>query len=666
MDLSMLRILALIAVLPALASAQSPLATTFANPAPGFVVSNTPTPITGLMDVTVTEPMGIELTQIDLQVNTTHGVNGQVAVYITAPGSTHVGNELNAGAWTLMSTATMVHSGGRVSFVLQTPVPLGPATYGLAFHCIEANPIYHGGAVSVGLPQSYSNAELTIDLSLARMRASIAANPFGGGGLGFSPRQLAVGLFYTIGTTLVDFSATPRSGPSPLAVQFTSVAASNAPGGILAYVWDFDNDGIPDASVPNPLFTFTSCGNYTVSLQIIDVNGGLTASKVDYVITDIVTPDFENTIVGSNTVLFTDLSTPTPTQWAWDFDSDGLTDSVVQNPVFVFPNGCDETTVTLTTTLACQSPTTVTRTIAVATSIETTFQGGFFTAAGALSSANYFDIDVTNPLGITVCGLHVNSQLAVGTPLIVNLYQTEGTYVGATGDASLWRSVASETVMSAGPGVRTFVSLSTSLHLAAGTFGICMEHVGDSPIYSNLGGPLVVSNADVTITAGVAQGEPVFDPAAAVFGPRIVNIALHYATSQSTGAAGYGYIGSGCAGTLGVPTNVASSQPILGGTAQFAVDNLPLGIGIMALGTVRSAPPLDLAIVGMPGCPLHHDAGVLQTMLGAGTSATFDFPIPNNPVFIGTQIFTQAASLDIGLNTLGFALSDAAVMLVGQ
>lgn len=665
MNLFMIRSLLLLAALPAAAIAQSPLETTFANPAPGFVVTNTPNPITGLFDLTVTEPTGIVLTQIDMQVATSHGLNGQFAIYLTAPGDTHVGNQQNAAAWTQVSTATTVHAGGRVTFNLLTPVSLSAATYGMAFHCIEANPIYHGGAASATLPQTYVSNELTIDMSSMRMRISDPIDPFGGATAGFSPRQLAIGMFYTVGGTSVDFNGTPRSGPTPLAVQFTSVATSGAPGGILAYVWDF-GDGSPLSNLQDPLHTFTNCGNFTVSLQIIDANGGVTASKTDYVITDVVTPNFVNELLGPNTVLFTDTSTPTPTQWAWDFDNDGLVDSALQNPVFVFPNGCEETTVTLTTTLACQPATSVTRPIAVATSIETTFQGGLITATGALSSANYFDIDVANPLGITVCSVHVNSGIAVGAPLTVNLYQIEGTYVGATDDASLWRLVASETVASAGGGQRTFVPLTTPLHLAAGQFGICMEHIGASPAYTNLGGPLVVSNSDVTITAGLSQGEPVFDPTAATFSPRIANIALHYATSQSTGAGGYGYIGSGCVGSLGVPTNVATIQPILGGTAQISVENLPLAIGLMTLGTVRSAPPIDLIVIGMPGCLLHHSADVQQTILGTGTSATFDFPIPNNVSFIGVQVYTQVASLDIGLNALGFALSDAAVLLVGQ
>jgi len=249
--------------------------------------------------------------------------------------------------------------------------------------------------------------------------------------------------------------------------------------------------------------------------------------------------------------------------------------------------------------------------------------------------------------------------------LTVNLYQKEGTYVGATGDATLWRQVASETVLSAGGGVRTFVPLSSPLHLASGPFGICMEHIGASPTYTNLGGPLVVSNADLTITAGLSQGEPVFDPLTTTFSPRVANIALHYSTTGATGVAGYGYIGSGCAGTLGVPGNISTTQPVIGGAATITINNLPLNVSIMTFGTVRTA-PFDLGIIGMAGCPLFHNAFASLTVLGAANVATLSLSIPNNPLFIGQQFYTQALSLDIGLNPLGLAISDAAVMLVGQ
>jgi hypothetical protein len=289
--------------------AQSPLETTF-TPAPGFVVNNTAGPITGLFDLTVTEPQGVTLTQIDIQVNTSHGTNGQLELWMTGPGGTHVGNHLNAAAWTLMSTASTVHAGGRVSFTLLQPVALAPATYGVALFCDAANPVYHGGAVSPTLPQTYSNTEMSIDMSLCRVRQSVAAAPFGGASAGFSPRQLAVGVFYSIGGFVVDFTATPTSGASPLDVQFTAnVAAAN---GVMSYGWDFDNNGSIDSTVANPLHTF-GCGAHTVSLTVTDNTGAmLNETKVDFVVTDIVTPSFTTEIVAPNTVQFTDTSTPTP------------------------------------------------------------------------------------------------------------------------------------------------------------------------------------------------------------------------------------------------------------------------------------------------------------------------------------------------------------------
>jgi len=654
-------------MLAAVATAQSPLETTF-PPITGqnqFVVTNTPTPITGLFDLTVTEPQGIVLTSVDLQVNTTHGTNGQFAVWLTAAGGTSVGNEQNAPAWTQVSIANTVHAGGRVTFQLQTPVPLAPATYGVAFHLIEANPTYWGGATTATLPPTYSNNEMTIDLTAARMRASDAVDPFIAGAAGFSPRQMSMGLSYTVGTTSVDFTSSATGGPTPLTVQFQSIATSGAPGGIVAYLWDLDGDTVPDATGPNPSFTYTQCGTYTVSLSIVDATGTFTETKVDYIVTDVVTPSFTNELIAPGTVQFTDTSTPTPTSWDWDLDGDGTVDSNLQNPTFNYANLCDEVTVTLTVTRLCQPPVTVTRTIAAASTVETTFQGGLITAAGATSAANYFDVSVSNPQGITMCGMHVNSGLAAGTALTVNLYQTETTYVGKTDDATQWRLIASEVVNASGT-ARTFVPFSTPVHLAAGDFGICMEHIGASPTYTNLGGPLVVGNADVTVTAGLSQAAPVFDGTSATFSPRIANIALHYSTTASAGTAGYGFVGLGCAGSLGVPTNISTTQPVLGGQATITVDNMASNLGILALGTVRSAPPVDLGFIGMPGCQLHHSADVLQTLIGAANTATFPFPVPNNAVLVGFQIYTQAASLDPGVNALGFALSDAAVMLVGQ
>lgn len=646
--------------------AQSPLETTFTTPvAPNTYVTATPSPITGLFDMTISAPTGVVLNQIELQMNTLHGVNGQFGLWMTAAGDTHVGNSTNASVWSQMSSAATTHTGGRVTFVLNPPVALAAGTYGVAFHCIEANPLYHSGTnSSTVLPQTYATNEMSVDLSAARMRASDPVDPFGGGSAGFSPRQMAMALHYTVGATSVDFTATPTAGPSPLTVQFTSLAVSGAPGGVLNYLWDFDNDGVIDDTTPNPTHVYTSCGSFTPSLTIVDALGTTTETKVDYVVTDVLTPSFSNQLLAPLTVQFTDTTTPTPTSWAWDFNNDGVVDDTSPNPIWVFSAACAEETVSLTVSRNCQGPYTSTRRIGVGSSIQTTFQGGLVTNTTFTSSSNFFDVNVTNPKGVTICGIHVNQGLAAGAPFTVNLYQTEGSYVGKTKDASQWRLVASEAALSA-PG-QLFIPLSTPLHLAQGQFGICMQHDGRSPSYTNIGTSLTVSTPDLTLTAGLTQGEPLFDAAAAEWSPRIGNIALHYSTTSSNGAAGYGFVGAGCVGSLGVPGNVSTTQPVLGGAATIVVDKLPLDIGALALGLGRNVPPLDLAIIGMPGCPLHTSADAVLTIAGTGNTATFVFPVPVNAALVGAQFYSQVASLDLGINPLGFALSDAAVMLVGQ
>jgi PKD repeat protein len=474
-------------------------------------------------------------------------------------------------------------------------------------------------------------------------------------------------MFYNIGVRAVDFEATPTVGSSPLNVQFTSFAFSGVPGGIQNYAWDFDNDGNIDDTSQNPMFTYVNCGTYSVSLTIIDGQGSATETKLDYIATDIVAASFSNTLLGPLTIQFNDTSTGSPTSWAWDLDGNGTIDSNLQNPIMAYPAGCDEVTVSLTVARACQPPVTLTKPIAVATSIESTFQGGLVTVTGALSSANYFDISVANPLGITMCAMHVNSGIGVGGPLTVEIYQTEGTYVGKTGDASLWRLVGSETVSSAGAGNRTFVPFSSPVHFASGAYGICMVHIGASPTYTNLGGMTqVYSTADLTLTAGLSQSEPVFDPLSATFSPRIANVALHYSTSQTNGTAGYGYIGSGCPGTLGVATNTSTTQPVLGGAANIVIDNLPFNLAALVLGVNRLNPPVPLVVIGMPGCSLHTSLDFIATLIGAGNTATFPFAIPNTATLVGAQIYTQAGSFDPGLNGFGFSTSDAAVLLVGQ
>ncbi len=79
-----------------------------------------------------------------------------------------------------------------------------------------------------------------------------------------------------------DFIADPRSGETPLQVQFndTSVAENTT---ITSWKWDFNHDGIIDSTVQNPLWIYTEPGNYTVSLTVSNGHLTDTMTKEDYI-----------------------------------------------------------------------------------------------------------------------------------------------------------------------------------------------------------------------------------------------------------------------------------------------------------------------------------------------------------------------------------------------
>ena len=90
------------------------------------------------------------------------------------------------------------------------------------------------------------------------------------------------GYLYAIGaestaTLTADFTATPTTGETPLTVQFTDQSVGN----ISSWLWDF-GDG-STATSQNPTHTYSSSGNFTVSLTITGLGGSDTETKEDYI-----------------------------------------------------------------------------------------------------------------------------------------------------------------------------------------------------------------------------------------------------------------------------------------------------------------------------------------------------------------------------------------------
>ena len=74
------------------------------------------------------------------------------------------------------------------------------------------------------------------------------------------------------------FTANPLSGGAPLAVTFTSTS-TNA----TAHEWDFNGDGILDASGVIVQYTYNEAGSYSVSLTATGPNGADVETKTNYI-----------------------------------------------------------------------------------------------------------------------------------------------------------------------------------------------------------------------------------------------------------------------------------------------------------------------------------------------------------------------------------------------
>jgi hypothetical protein len=135
--------------------------------------------------------------------------------------------------------------------------------------------------------------------------------------------------------------------------------------------------------------------------------------------------------------------------------------------------------------------------------------------------------------------------------------------------------------------------------------------------------------------------------------------------------ADYRRFGPGCLGSAGVPTNVATALPVLGGTVRVEIGSLPAPeIAVFCIGWSRSVSafgplPLDLAARGAPGCLLRVATDSPAVVLGSAGVGVMQVPVPADMGLLGAAFYTQAFAFDPTRNALGFVLSDAAVGLFG-
>lgn len=127
--------------------------------------------------------------------------------------------------------------------------------------------------------------------------------------------------------------ASVDSGDAPLTVSFYISDTADS------YAWDFNGDGTIDSTDAEPKYTFTKSGKYSVDLNVT-VDGISTTSKK----TIVVKSQLSVSIVANPAsgqaplnVQFTVAATgKAPLIYSWDFNQDGVADSILQNPTYTF------------------------------------------------------------------------------------------------------------------------------------------------------------------------------------------------------------------------------------------------------------------------------------------------------------------------------------------
>ena len=154
------------------------------------------------------------------------------------------------------------------------------------------------------------------------------------------------------------FSGTPRSGVTPLSVQFTDQSAAGTYP-ITSWSWSFGDGGTSTSQSPS--HTYAAAGTYDVTLTVTTTAGTDSDTKAGYVVASnpvLPTAGFSGTPRSGSvplSVQFTDQSaagTYPITSWSWSFGDGGS--STVQNPTHVY-NSAGSYVVSLTVTTTAGS-----------------------------------------------------------------------------------------------------------------------------------------------------------------------------------------------------------------------------------------------------------------------------------------------------------------------
>ncbi len=144
-----------------------------------------------------------------------------------------------------------------------------------------------------------------------------------------------------------------------IATDFTDMSLDLDPS--VAYAWDFDNDGIDDATTAgNVSFTYPSAGDFLAKLTVDNGNGCEEILVKQVKVLGMPTPQFINAqVCVGEQMTFTDQSTTLENgaTYSWDFDGDGVEDdNVTGDASFTYTQvGTYDATLTIDNGVGCQT-----------------------------------------------------------------------------------------------------------------------------------------------------------------------------------------------------------------------------------------------------------------------------------------------------------------------
>ncbi len=223
---------------------------------------------------------------------------------------------------------------------------------------------------------------------------------------------------------VADFKANILTGSIPSTVRFTDIS-SNEP---QYWFWDFDSSGNIDSYAPNPTYTFSTAGTYSVTLMVSNNFGEGSGASSDIitkqkyiVVLPLVVADFtvnKSYAYLGETINFTDNSKNNPEFWSWDFDNNGVIDSTNRDPVYSYSSSGYKTVKLIAGNIYSSDTNVKTRLITIPTTNQTLYVSKYGAEIDDFNSWSNAAVNIQDAIGLALD----NAEILVSN----GVYSSEG------------------------------------------------------------------------------------------------------------------------------------------------------------------------------------------------------------------------------------------------